>query len=133
MMEREPTRRRRAAERRGRRAERLVALWLSLQGWRILDRRARTAAGEIDLVARRGRVLAFVEVKRRAAMASAAEAVSPRQRARLLRAAALWRAARPDCSGLEPRFDVMLTAPWRPPRHLPGAFRAEGEDAARLL
>ena len=59
------TQARRNAERRGRRSEALSALWLQLRGWRILDQRARTGVGELDLVARRGPVLAFIEVKHR--------------------------------------------------------------------
>ena len=118
---------RRRAETRGRRAERLAALWLQLKGWRILDRRARTGAGEIDLVAKRGRVLAFVEVKARADLEDARAAVSPRQAGRLLRAGALWRARRGrSVEALAPRFDLVLVAPWRRPRHLEGVIRAEG-------
>ncbi|WP_270374161.1 YraN family protein [Marinicauda sp. Alg238-R41] len=120
------------AERRGRNAERLAALCLVLKGWRILARRARTAAGEIDLIARRGAVLAFIEVKARASDRIAAEAVTPRQAARLVRAAALWRARQTGLAALQPRFDVVLVVPGRWPRHLKGAFSAEGADAMRL-
>lgn len=127
------TARRRASERRGRRAEALVALWLSLQGWHVLDRRARTGAGEIDLVARRGRVLAFIEVKTRRTTEEARLALSPRQRGRLLRAAGLWRARHRRYDALQPRFDLVLAAPWRLPVHLPGAFEAEGRDALTLI
>jgi putative endonuclease len=57
---------RQRAEQGGRRAERLASLWLQLKGWKILGRRVRTRSGEVDLVARRGRTVAFVEVKARA-------------------------------------------------------------------
>src|SRR5207342_3532214 len=78
---------RRAAERGGRRAERLAAWWLRLKGWRILAIRARTPVGEVDLVARRGRVLAFVEVKARATEADAAIALDDWRLRRVARAA----------------------------------------------
>ena len=78
---------RRQAERGGRRAERLAAWWLRLKGWRILAMRARTPVGEVDLVARRGRVLAFVEVKARATAAEAAIALDDYRLRRVARAA----------------------------------------------
>lgn len=116
---------RQRAERRGRVAERL-ALWrLRLAGWQIVARDWRSPVGEIDLVARRGRVLAVIEVKSRADTASAAEALSRRQRRRIARAAEAFLAARPDLADLELRFDVMLVAPLRPPQHWPAAWRAE--------
>ncbi|MGE0254819.1 MAG: YraN family protein [Alphaproteobacteria bacterium] len=114
---------RRAAERRGRRAEDAAALWLVLQGWRVLARGFRVHAGEVDLIARRGRVTAFVEVKARDSLADAAEAVTARQRRRIARAAEAFLAARPPRSGAILRFDVVLVRPWRLPRHLPDAWR----------
>lgn len=124
---------RRRAEARGRRAEFLAALWLRLKGWQILDRRARTGAGEIDLVARRGATLAFVEVKVRATRDLAIEAVTARQQSRLVRAGGLWRARHRRFSGLQPRYDLVLIVPGRWPRHVPGAFVAEGRDALDLI
>ncbi|MEQ9815290.1 MAG: YraN family protein, partial [Azospirillaceae bacterium] len=79
--------RRRLAERRGRRAEGVAALWLRLKGYRVLDRRVRTPVGEIDLVLRRGGTLVFAEVKRRVALADGMAAVGPAQRRRIGRAA----------------------------------------------
>ncbi|KAA5803786.1 YraN family protein [Alkalicaulis satelles] len=124
---------RRAAERRGRRAEALAALWLQLTGWRILARRARTAAGELDLVARRGDVLAFIEVKERATVEAGLEAVGTRQRARLIRAGSLWRARRDDLARLQPRYDLMVIAPWRWPLHVTGAFDADAPGLRDLI
>lgn len=124
---------RKKAEARGRRGERIAALWLTLKGWRIIERRARTGAGEIDLVAARGRVLAFIEVKTYASAEAALAAVTVRQQTRLARASALWRARRTRFSRHLPRFDVVAVAPGRLPRHLKGAFQAEGEEALRLL
>ena len=114
----------RAAERRGRFAEAAALLLLALKGYRVLGRRVRTPFGEIDLVVRRGRVLAFVEVKARDELAKAAEAVSLRQRRRIVRAAAWWLARRPAFGDHLLRFDAVLVAPRRWPRHLPGAFEA---------
>lgn len=133
MSRRPSTARRRASERRGRRAETLVAWWLRVQGWQILDRRARTGAGEIDLVARRGRVLAFIEVKNRKDEEQARLALGPRQQGRLLRAAGLWRARHRRYQSLDPRFDLVIAVPWRLPRQIAGAFQAEGRDALTLI
>lgn len=124
---------RRSSERRGRRAEFLVALWLQLQGWKILDRRARTAMGEIDLVARRGRTLAFIEVKAHRTRDASLYALTPRQQARLLRAGSLWRARHRRYAHCQPRFDLVLAVPGRWPRHIKGAFQAEGRDALDAL
>jgi putative endonuclease len=125
--------RRRAAERRGRRAEALAALWLQLFGWRILERRARTAAGELDLVARRGGVLAFIEVKERASLDAGLEAVTLRQRARLIRAGSLWQGRRADLAHLQPRHDLIVIAPWRWPVRRIGAFDADAPGLRDLL
>ena len=114
------------AWRRGRTAEGLAVLLLRLKGWRILARRYRTPVGEIDIVARRGRMLAFVEVKARDGATAAAEAAARRQRGRIERAARWFLAHRPDGGWSELRFDVVLVAPWRPPLHIAGAWR-EGE------
>ena len=112
------TRERRAAWRRGRRGEALALLALRLAGFRILARDHRAAPGEIDIVARRGRLLVFVEVKTRADFATAAESLPARQRRRIARAAAGYLATRPELQSCRCRFDVMLVAPWRWPRHI---------------
>jgi putative endonuclease len=120
------TDRRRRAERRGRWAESLCLWTLRLKGYRILARDYRVRVGEIDILARRGRVLAAVEVKARATETLAQEAVTPRQRRRILRAATHFLTGRPDLQHLTLRFDVMLVLPGRLPRHLRDAWR-EGE------
>jgi putative endonuclease len=117
---------RRAAEVRGRRAETLAAWYLRLKGYRVLARRYRTPVGEIDLIVRRRRQVAFVEVKMRETRDDAVFAVSPLSRRRIARAAAMWLAAHPAASGLDLRFDVVLAAPRRWPRHLANAFDADG-------
>lgn len=117
--------RRRRAERRGRVAETLCCWSLRLFGWRIIARDWRCPAGEIDVIARRGQVLAIVEVKSRGDSDKAAEALLRRQRRRIARAAAAYLAGRPDLAGLALRFDVMLVAPRHWPRHLRDAWRTE--------
>lgn len=110
------------AERAGRRAEAVAAWWLRCKGYRVVARRSRQPGGELDLVVRRGRVLAFVEVKLRATPAAAAEAILPAQRARIARAAQSFVARDSRLHGLDQRFDVMLFAPRRLPVHIPNAW-----------
>jgi putative endonuclease len=118
-------RRRRQAWRRGRRAESRAAWWLRLKGYRILARDFRTHVGEIDLIARRGRVLVWVEVKARPSLQEAHEAVGARQRRRIVRAAASFLQQRPHLGKLDQRFDVVLIAPRRWPRHISDAWRGD--------
>ncbi|MBF0394221.1 MAG: YraN family protein, partial [Alphaproteobacteria bacterium] len=82
-----------------------------------------TGAGEVDIVVRRGRVLAFVEVKARPDATTAIEAVGPRQQARIRRGAESFLKRRPDLLECLIRFDVMAVAPWRWPLHLTDAWR----------
>ena len=120
--------RRRRAWRRGRRAEGLAACWLRLKGYRILARGFRVGVGEIDLIARRGRVLALVEVKARARLAEAGESVSRRQRERIGRAAEAFLQRHPRLDKLDLRFDVVLIAPGQWPRHIADAWRVDTRD-----
>ena len=113
----------RNAYRRGRTAELVSALTLMLKGYRILARDYRSPAGEIDLICRRGRSLAFVEVKARGDRVRAAEALGPRQRARIAGAAAHFLARHPHLVTCEARFDVILVTPWRLPQHMADAWR----------
>lgn len=118
---------RRLAWRNGRWAESLAALRLRCSGYRILARNWRVPVGEIDIVARRGRVLAIVEVKRRADRATALAAISPRQQQRLAKAALAFQTRRADCAGLDLRFDVITLGPGLWPRHLKDAWRPGAE------
>lgn len=113
-----------AAFRTGLSAESRAAAFLMAKGYRILAKRFRTPHGELDLVAKRRNLVAFVEVKARATLDEAAYAVTPRQQARIINAALAWLAAHPDYAEFELRFDAMLIAPRRLPRHLLAAFDA---------
>jgi len=119
------TQRRQRAQRRGRFAEWLCLWHLRLRGWRILARGWRCPSGEIDILARRGRVLAIIEVKSRNELDAAALALTPRQRRRIARAAETFLLSRPDLAPLDLRFDLMLVSPLRVPQHWPGAWRAD--------
>jgi putative endonuclease len=112
---------RRLAEASGRRGERLAAWWLRLKGWRILDRRVRTAAGEVDLVARRGNLVAFVEVKMRKSAAELDFAIDERRLARVAAAAEVLM-PRYAANGEDIRVDVILLAPGTRPRHIENAW-----------
>ena len=116
---------RQAAWRRGRAGETLAIVSLAMRGYSILARGMKSHLGEIDIVARRGRMLAFVEVKARESFDHAAEALLARQRRRIARAAAGFLASRPELAGCQPRVDVILVAPWRWPRHIIDAWRAD--------
>lgn len=116
---------RRLAERRGHDAERHAVWLLRLKGYRILARRFRVPSGEIDLIARRGKVLVAVEVKTRANFATAAESVLSQQRRRIARALEHYLARNPHLAQLDCRFDVITIVPGRWPRHLPNAWQGD--------
>ena len=117
---------RQAAEKRGHRSETLAALLLRLKGHRILARRVKTHAGEIDLVALApfGPVC-FVEVKARLLARDAAEAVTPSQRTRIARAASLYLASRPALARRGARFDIIAVAGRFGIRHFKDVWRAD--------
>jgi putative endonuclease len=113
-----------AAFRTGLSAESRAAAYLMAKGYRILAKRFRTPYGEIDLVARKRNLLAFIEVKARASLDDAAYAVTARQQARIIDAAQAWLMAHPEHAEFDLRFDAILIAPRRLPRHLLAAFDA---------
>ena len=119
----------RKAERTGRRAETLCAWVLRCKGYRILAQRYRTPVGELDIVARRGRTLVFVEIKARASVAAAAEALRPKQQARLTRAAEHFLSQRPNlapgATNIAIRFDAMLVGRASWPHHVKDAWRKD--------
>ena len=112
---------RQLAEARGRKAETIAAWWLRLRGWRILARRVRVPGGEVDLVARRGRVLAFVEVKQRATEEAAGWSLDE-YRLRRVAVAAQRLTPRYARDGDDIRIDALFIVPRRLPRHLPNVW-----------
>jgi putative endonuclease len=112
----------RRAHKFGLRAEWLAAGWLLLKGYRILDRRFSVAGGEIDIVARRGDVVAFVEVKARPGLDAAATAISEVKRRRMSLAARVWLTRNPWAMSATLRGDAVFVAPRRLPRHWPAAY-----------
>lgn len=117
---------RQLAERRGHRSESLAALWLRLKGYRILARRLKTHAGEIDLVAAApfGPVC-FIEVKARGDARIAAESVQAGQQTRIARAASLYLASRPHLSRRGSRFDIVAIVPRALPVHHRDVWRPD--------
>ena len=113
-----------AAFRTGISAESRAAAFLMAKGYRILAKRFRIPHGEIDIVAKRRNLIAFVEVKARASLDEAAFAVTGRQQSRIINAAQGWLVAHPEHADFELRFDVILIAPRHLPRHLLAAFDA---------
>lgn len=104
---------RRRAERAGRFGEQLAALAYGLRGYQIIERRFRAQGGEIDLIARKGALIAFIEVKRRASADDAILAVTPKNRRRLESAAARFLSLRPQFSQFAIRYDIAAVAGWR--------------------
>ncbi len=119
---------RRRAFRLGLDAETRAAWMLRLKLHAVVARRWRCRAGEIDIVARRGRTLVFVEVKARAGEPAAIDAVGPKSRARILAAADLFVAAHPAYAEFDRRFDIVVVLPGRWPRHRADAFRGDDLD-----
>ena len=110
--------------RRGRFSELVAAAALMAKGYRVLGRRVRTPYGEIDLVAVRGRRLAFVEVKRRASMAECEAALTPGQAERIARAAEHWIARHDRYCDHDVGLDAVLVVPGRLPAHVPDALNS---------
>lgn len=109
---------------RGRAAEIAAALYLMCKGYRILSWRYKTKHGEVDLIAKRGRVVAFVEVKARGGHAEGLEAVTPKAQVRILRAAEHYMQRHPTFQNYVWRFDAVVVTSRRLPYHLTDAWRA---------
>jgi putative endonuclease len=122
MTERPTPAKKRRAYRLGHHAEWLAALWLMFKGYRLLARRYKTKLGEIDLIVKRGSAIAFVEVKARASHDAAEDSITGQAERRIRNAADIWLARHPRAEGLTFRFDIVLIAPWRAPKHLVNAF-----------
>jgi len=105
-------------------AESRAAAWLIAHGYRILARRWKSPLGEIDIIAARRHTLIFVEVKARATLERAAEAVTERQKQRIAAAAEIWLANNPNDTIRDIRFDAILVALGKLPRHIQAAFES---------
>jgi putative endonuclease len=120
-----PTRARRERQRRyrkGQRGEMLAAVYFRLCGWRILARRYKTPYGEIDLIATRGKVIAFVEVKARKEKDLAAESIHRRNQQRVMQAAQIFLQHHPRYASFTIRFDACLIPWYGWPYHISDAF-----------
>ena len=111
----------------GLRAELVADLLLRLKGYRVLERRFVVSQGEIDIVAKRGDTIAFVEVKGREELDDAFSAITPTKRRRIARAARVWLMRNPWAAGLTWRGDAVYVAPSKLPRHVPDAYPLEIE------
>lgn len=118
-----PDIRRSRAYMRGLSAEFRCVLFLRLKGYRILARRYRGPAGEIDIIARRGHLIAAIEVKARAGLTEALEAVTPRQQRRITRTLLYFQSQHPRLANFDYRFDLMWVGPRRLPKHILDAWR----------
>jgi putative endonuclease len=118
------TQKRRRAHALGLNAESLAAWYLRLTGWRILKRRYKTKAGEIDLIAKRGKTVAFVEVKARKTRRAALEAVTPASQQRIARAAKIFVSQHAKAGFYTLRFDIVIVCPWTLPERIVNAFEA---------
>ena len=114
---------RRRAFRRGLAAEAVAAWWLRLKGYRVLARRYAVPVGEIDLIAKRGRLVCFVEVKSRRDAAQALASITPRQARRIGRAAEAFLQGRPDLANCGLRFDAVVVSAGRLPTHVTDVWR----------
>ena len=120
------SKRQRLAHRFGTQAERLAVLYLKAKGYRILATRYRVRAGEIDIIARSGGTIVFVEVKRRRALEEALHALLPRQQTRIIRAAEHWLAENNLALSTDCRFDMIVFSAYLVPHHITNAFASDG-------
>lgn len=120
-----------SASRKGAQGEDAAVSWLESKGWEVLARNFRVRVGEIDIIARQGDTVAFIEVKSWTAVPreDLARSVGPRKRARIARAARLFLSGRPDLADAHQRFDVVfLGGSENGINHIAGAFDEEGID-----
>lgn len=114
-----------AYEKAGRRAENLACLYLRLKGYRILERRFKVREGEVDIIARKGKVIAMVEVKQRATDIAAENSVTFENQSRLMDAAEIYINHQRDLRGtdFELRFDFLYVIGRWKVRHITSAFQ----------
>ncbi|MEM1198449.1 MAG: YraN family protein [Pseudomonadota bacterium] len=120
------TQRQRNAHRFGVEAERVAVLYLKAKGYRILKTRYKVRAGEVDIVARTGETLVFIEVKRRQSHSEALTSLTPRQRERIVRAAHYWLAENALPLSTDCRFDMIVFSAYLVPHHITNAFSSDG-------
>lgn len=123
------TGKRQKAEARGRRAEKWAALWLMFKGYRIVSMREKTSSGELDIVARKGGILAIVEVKARDTLEGGIHALTWHQQQRIIRGTASFIGRRRQYAGLAIRYDLVVIRPWRAPSHMRQVFWPEGRSS----
>ena len=121
-----PAAKRLRAYRKGHWGEWLAAVALLVKGYRIVARRYRTKLGEIDLIARRGDLIAVIEVKARPTLMEAMEAVGYQAERRIEAAADIWLSRQPDYGCVSIRFDLVAILPWRWPVHVENAWQGRG-------
>ena len=126
MVDADSRRKRLRAYRKGFTSEWLAAAALLIKGYRIVAWRYRTKLGEIDLIARRGDLVLIVEVKARASLAAAMDAVAFQSAQRIEGAADMWLSRQPDYARLSVRFDLVAVLPWRWPVHVENVFHGRG-------
>lgn len=115
------------AERAGRWGEWIAALALQLKGYVIVAARAKNRRGEVDLIARRGQILAFIEVKTRKKLTDPATILTSKQMTRIISGATGWATTRPWTQHYQWRYDFILITPWRWPLHLRDAWRPHND------
>lgn len=118
------SKKRKLAEQKGRRAEMIARIWLRLKGYRILNYRFKTKVGEIDIIAKKGKSLAIIEVKARQTKAAALESITYKQRQRIERTTQLWLKKTKNNNIQSPRFDIIAIVPNRFPIHIKQAWRS---------
>jgi len=123
-----PLSKKRLAERKGRRAETLVILWLRLKGYRILGQRVKTPQGEIDIIAKRFKSLVFIEVKARKDFETGILSIKPRQIKRIISAANYWRSIKQNYNDFTCRFDIVIVNPYLSITHIKNAFDEAGNS-----
>jgi putative endonuclease len=114
------------AERKGRKGETLAAVFLMLKGYRIIARRYKTKLGEVDIIARRRDVVAMVEVKARASVVEAMDAVDHSTMRRIEAAGDIWLSKQRDFARLNIRYDLIAILPRKWPVHVESLFQARG-------
>ncbi len=114
---------RRKHEKRGRNAEWLASIWLRLKGYKILQKRVRMRTGEIDLIATKGRVIAFIEVKARKTINIGLQSVPETSWRRISKTAEIWMAKKTKFKNHDWRYDLVVVCPWKIPSHLKAFWR----------